>query len=107
MLHETIEAALERGCKIETLINKSNDLSGSSKMASVVVGARAGLAFAAGAAGSAFAAPFCLDIICAIGSSSSESLELMVLAARRAARRAMCREARAEAQAASWQNCFV
>jgi len=32
VLHETIEAALERGCKIETLINKSNDLSGSSKM---------------------------------------------------------------------------
>ena len=32
MLHETIEAAFERGTKIETLINKSNDLSGSSKM---------------------------------------------------------------------------
>jgi len=32
VLHDTIEKALERGCKIETLINKSNDLSGSSKM---------------------------------------------------------------------------
>lgn len=32
VLHETIEAALERGQKIDTLIDKSNDLSGSSKM---------------------------------------------------------------------------
>jgi len=32
VLHETIEAALERGTKIDTLISKSNDLSGSSKM---------------------------------------------------------------------------
>ena len=32
VLHETIEAALERGQKIDDLIVKSNDLSGSSKM---------------------------------------------------------------------------
>merc|ERR1711935_50900 len=32
VLHDTIEAALERGQKIDTLIEKSNDLSGSSKM---------------------------------------------------------------------------
>lgn len=32
VLHETIEAALERGQKIEDLVNKSQDLSGSSKM---------------------------------------------------------------------------
>merc|ERR1712139_459668 len=32
VLHETIEAALERGQKIDSLIEKSNDLSGSSKM---------------------------------------------------------------------------
>lgn len=32
VLHETIEAALERGQKIDTLVDKSNDLSGSSKM---------------------------------------------------------------------------
>lgn len=32
VLHDTIEAALERGQKIDTLIDKSNDLSGSSKM---------------------------------------------------------------------------
>jgi|TARA_B100000524_G_scaffold345956_1_gene245367 synaptobrevin family protein YKT6 len=32
VLHETIEAALERGQKIDDLISKSNDLSGSSKM---------------------------------------------------------------------------
>lgn len=32
VLHETIEAALERGQKIDALIEKSNDLSGSSKM---------------------------------------------------------------------------
>jgi len=32
ILHETIEAALERGQKIDSLIDKSNDLSGSSKM---------------------------------------------------------------------------
>ena len=32
VLHETIEAALERGQKIDDLITKSNDLSGSSKM---------------------------------------------------------------------------
>lgn len=32
VLHETIEAALERGQKIDTLIEKSNDLSGSSKL---------------------------------------------------------------------------
>ena len=62
-------------------LGTSSSLSGSSKMASVVVGARAGLAFAAGAAASAGAAPFCLAIIFAIGNSSSESLELMVLAA--------------------------
>ena len=32
VLHETIEAALERGQKIDSLVDKSNDLSGSSKM---------------------------------------------------------------------------
>ena len=32
VLHETIEAALQRGQKIDDLIVKSNDLSGSSKM---------------------------------------------------------------------------
>merc|ERR1712100_1017022 len=32
VLHETIEAALERGQKIDALVDKSNDLSGSSKM---------------------------------------------------------------------------
>merc|ERR1712146_568469 len=32
VLHETIEAALERGQKIDDLITKSNDLSDSSKM---------------------------------------------------------------------------
>jgi len=32
VLHETIEAALERGQKIDALVQKSNDLSGSSKM---------------------------------------------------------------------------
>jgi len=32
VLHETIEAALERGQKIDALIEKSNDLSGTSKM---------------------------------------------------------------------------
>ena len=32
VLHETIEAALERGQKIDELMQKSNDLSGSSKM---------------------------------------------------------------------------
>ena len=32
VLHETIEAALERGQKIDALVEKSNDLSGSSKM---------------------------------------------------------------------------
>ena len=32
VLHETIEAALERGQKIDALVAKSNDLSGSSKM---------------------------------------------------------------------------
>jgi len=31
VLHETIEAALERGQKIDDLVAKSNDLSGSSK----------------------------------------------------------------------------
>ena len=30
--HETIETAIERGQKIDTLIEKSNELSGSSKM---------------------------------------------------------------------------
>jgi len=32
ILHETIESAVERGQKIDTLIEKSNELSGSSKM---------------------------------------------------------------------------
>lgn len=32
VLHETIEAALERGQRIDALVEKSNDLSGSSKM---------------------------------------------------------------------------
>jgi len=32
VLHETIEAALERGQKIDALVDKSNELSGSSKM---------------------------------------------------------------------------
>lgn len=32
VLHETIEKALERGTKIDNLIDKSNELSGSSKM---------------------------------------------------------------------------
>ena len=32
VLHDTIEAALERGQKIDDLVSKSNDLSGSSKM---------------------------------------------------------------------------
>ena len=32
VLHNTIEAALERGQKIDDLVSKSNDLSGSSKM---------------------------------------------------------------------------
>jgi isocitrate/isopropylmalate dehydrogenase len=30
--HETIEAAIERGQKLDTLIEKSNELSGSSKL---------------------------------------------------------------------------
>ena len=32
VLHKTIESVLERGEKIDTLVQKSNDLSGSSKM---------------------------------------------------------------------------